>query len=178
MTNTPGTPHRTSPRGPIPWMGGKSRLARRILARFGEHECYCEPFAGGAHVFWAKERSKVEVLNDLDGHLLNFYRVVQRAPRRLARLVAAMPHSRALWNRLKGRPPYWRLPLYQHNFADADHSALAEALRRLQGAFVMSYNDVPPIRKLYAWATVEETAVVYATRKDRTRPGAELLITP
>lgn len=61
----------------IPWMGGKRRLAKYILPLFGEHTTYCEPFCGGAAMFFYKEPSKVEVLNDLNGELTNLYRVVK-----------------------------------------------------------------------------------------------------
>ncbi|MFJ7315623.1 DNA adenine methylase [Pseudomonas sp. NPDC098747] len=60
----------------IPWMGGKRRLAKHILPEFPEHECYVEPFCGGAALFFMKEPSKVEVINDFDGEVVNLYRVV------------------------------------------------------------------------------------------------------
>jgi len=61
----------------VPWMGGKTRLAKEILPLFPEHQCYVEPFAGGAAIFYKKEPVKAEVLNDINGELVNLYRVVQ-----------------------------------------------------------------------------------------------------
>jgi DNA adenine methylase len=61
----------------IPWMGGKRRLAKYILPMFHEHECYAEPFCGGATIFFMKEESKVEVINDLNMELVTLYRVVK-----------------------------------------------------------------------------------------------------
>jgi len=61
----------------IPWMGGKSRLADKILPLFPEHKCYVEAFAGAGAIFFKKQPSKVEVLNDLNGELVNLYRVIQ-----------------------------------------------------------------------------------------------------
>lgn len=58
-------------------MGSKGLLAPEIVERIPDHVCYVEPFAGAARVFFRKEPSKVEVLNDLDGELVNFWRVVQ-----------------------------------------------------------------------------------------------------
>ena len=62
--------------GPLPWIGGKNRMCRRIIAALPQHNTYVEPFAGGAQVFFHKEPSAVEVLNDLDGEIVNFYRVI------------------------------------------------------------------------------------------------------
>lgn len=61
----------------IPWIGGKRRLAKVILPMFPAHTCYVEPFAGAAALFFMKLPAKVEVLNDVNGELVNLYRVVQ-----------------------------------------------------------------------------------------------------
>lgn len=62
----------------IPWMGGKRRLADRIFPLFPQHSCYVEPFAGGAALFFLRQvPAEVEVLNDVNGDLVNLYRVVQ-----------------------------------------------------------------------------------------------------
>ena len=60
----------------IPWIGGKRRLAELLLSRFPPHSCYVEVFAGGAAVFFARHPADVEVLNDVNGDLVNLYRVV------------------------------------------------------------------------------------------------------
>ncbi len=59
------------------YIGGKNHLAAQIINLFPEHTTYVEAFAGGAQVLFNKEPSKVEVLNDLDGEIVNFYRVCQ-----------------------------------------------------------------------------------------------------
>lgn len=62
----------------IPWIGGKRRLADRIFPLFPRHSCYVEPFAGGAALFFLRPiPADVEVLNDINGDLVNLYRVVQ-----------------------------------------------------------------------------------------------------
>ncbi|MDY4311226.1 DNA adenine methylase [Pseudomonas asiatica] len=62
----------------IPWMGGKRRLADRLIPLFPAHECYVEVFAGGAALYFMRPQpAQVEVLNDLNGDLVNLYRVVQ-----------------------------------------------------------------------------------------------------
>jgi DNA adenine methylase len=64
----------------IPYFGGKNRLANRIIERIPPHGCYVEVFAGGAGVLFKKEPSQAEVLNDLDGELVTFYRVIKHHP--------------------------------------------------------------------------------------------------
>lgn len=61
----------------VPWIGGKRRLAKHILPLFQHHECYVEPFCGAAALYFMKEPAKVEVLNDVNGDLVNLYRVVR-----------------------------------------------------------------------------------------------------
>lgn len=62
----------------IPWMGGKRRLADRLIPLFPPHECYVEVFACGAALFFMRPQpAPVEVLNDLNGDLVTLYRVVQ-----------------------------------------------------------------------------------------------------
>lgn len=70
----------------IPWMGGKRRLADRIFPLFPQHSCYVEPFAGGAALFFLRQvPAEVEVLNDVNGDLVNLYRVVQHHPEEFVR---------------------------------------------------------------------------------------------
>jgi DNA adenine methylase len=65
-------------RTPLSYYGGKQQLATRILGMIPEHRIYCEPFCGGAAIFFAKEPSKVEVINDTNGEIINFYEVLKR----------------------------------------------------------------------------------------------------
>jgi DNA adenine methylase len=61
----------------VPWIGGKRRLAPVLLPLFPDHQCYVEPFAGAAALYFLKQPSEVEVLNDINGELVNLYRVVK-----------------------------------------------------------------------------------------------------
>jgi len=72
-------------KGVIPYFGGKSRLAKTIINKIPEHTCYVEVFAGGASVFFSKEPSQAEVLNDLDRDLVTLYRVIKHHPEELYR---------------------------------------------------------------------------------------------
>lgn len=77
------------------YYGGKTRLAFKIAALLPEHEHYVEPFAGGLSVLLAKSPSRMETVNDLDGLLMTFWRVLRNQPQQLARVCALTPHSRA-----------------------------------------------------------------------------------
>lgn len=61
----------------IPWLGGKRRLADKLIPLFPPHECYVEVFCGGAALYFLRPPAQVEVLNDINGELVNLYRVVQ-----------------------------------------------------------------------------------------------------
>ena len=62
-------------------MGGKSNQAARLCQLLPDHRCYAEVFAGAANLLFAKPRSKVEVLNDINSELINLFRVVRFHPR-------------------------------------------------------------------------------------------------
>lgn len=62
----------------IPWLGGKRRLADRLIPLIPAHECYVEVFCGGAALYFLRPvPAPVEVLNDINGDLVNLYRVVR-----------------------------------------------------------------------------------------------------
>lgn len=63
---------------PISYWGGKQQLAPRILKLIPTHKSYVEPFFGGGAVFFAKPESRIEVINDINDNMVNFYRVVKR----------------------------------------------------------------------------------------------------
>jgi DNA adenine methylase len=62
----------------IPWLGGKRRLADKLIPLFPPHECYVEVFCGGAALYFLRPvPAPTEVINDINGELVNLYRVVQ-----------------------------------------------------------------------------------------------------
>ena len=81
---------------PITYYGGKQRMVGVILSLIPKHKLYCEPFTGGAAVFFAKEKSEMEVINDLNGDVVNFYQVCKTDFNKLEKLVQATPHSRKI----------------------------------------------------------------------------------
>ncbi len=220
--------------GPLSYLGGKNRLAKKIISVIPEHTAYIEPFCGGAQVFFHKEPSRVEVLNDLDEEIFNFLRVcqlhhgelvryiqfsiasrkwfelfqnqnpavlsdIQRAarffylqkncygglirrqhftvsvqdgsnynPHRIP-MVLHLAHERLLNVQLECLPyqeilerydrpatffyldpPYFGLPYYKFNFKEEDYVDLAGLLKGLKGKFLLSLNDTPEVRKIFA----------------------------
>ncbi len=85
---------------PLKWHGGKRYLAPWILAHMIRHVHYVEPFAGGLAVLLAKEFEGVsEVVNDSDGHLMNFWRVLASEKKfaDFVRIVQATPFSQEVF---------------------------------------------------------------------------------
>lgn len=227
------------------WPGSKRRLAPQLLPLFPSHTTYVEPFAGAAAMLFAKEPSKVEVLNDINGEVVNLYRVVQHhltefanqyrwaltsrqifdwaqltnpetltdiqraarwwylqrnafggkatgqtfgycvdsAPRfnlmrleedlseahlRLARvLVENKP-----WSDIMVRydrkatlffcdPPYWQTEGYGVDFPISEYEALAERMRKVKGQVVLTINDHPDMRRIFAGFEHTTVATTY-----------------
>lgn len=246
---------------PLSYIGGKNRLAKGIIEIFPKHTTYVEAFAGGAQVFFQKEPSKVEVLNDLDGEIVNFYRVcqahheellrsfnfalvsrkwfelhkkadpetltdIQRAARylyllkgsfaslirnpnyhwhvvqppgfnleRLPKIIEAahkrlervqiecLPYDKILAHYDRPTtlfyldPPYWGRKLYRYNFSEADFTGLEENLRKLKGKFVLSLNDLLPVRALFRRFRIRPVELAYTSQKKAGRTYKEVLIT-
>lgn len=66
-------------RTPITYYGGKQQLASTILQMIPAHRVYVEPYFGGGAVFFAKGKSYLEVINDINDNLVTFYEVCQDA---------------------------------------------------------------------------------------------------
>jgi DNA adenine methylase len=250
-------------RSPLCWLGGKSHLREKIISMIPKHKSYVEAFAGAAWVLFGKplEASRLEVLNDIDGELINFYRVLQRKQGRFLKGFEWLLASREIFQELRkvypsclspeeravrffylvkasingkrdcflsraGRrpalnlerleetvravherlrsviienvdveklfhiydrpgtffyldPPYWGLRYYRLNFTTEQHERLAELLRRATGKWILSYNDVPEIRRLYKGFEIEVVRLRYSAQtftEGKSKAGNELLI--
>lgn len=253
---------------PFRYPGGKF-YAMDILEPFWKaipHIEYREPFAGGATVFFHKDRSQINWLNDLDNELITCYRIMQNSEsrQRLADDLATEVASKERWHEVfdispkndyevarkffylnrtsfSGKlvsaawgyrphrslpperwgerilpcgkelegvkltscdfetvideqgtnvlmyvdPPYYLPPKHKHyryGFDPEDHERLAEALKRTNHRFFLTYDDCSEIRKMYAWANIYNTSFVYrvdnsASKNGNRQLGFELIIT-
>ncbi len=86
-------------------MGGKAFMCQWLCQYVPKHITYVEPFAGAAHLLFAKTPSKVEVINDLDGYLIDFFRTIKDREKRLklVETLQYMPYSRSLWNEIRSK---------------------------------------------------------------------------
>ena len=76
--------------------GGKFKLARWIISHFPPHHVYVEPFGGAGSVLLKKQRAYAEVYNDLDGEIVNVFRVLRDVDqaRELVRMLRLTPFAR------------------------------------------------------------------------------------
>jgi len=83
-------------RSPIVWLGGKGLLCSKLLKFIPDHNTYVEPFGGGMSLLLAKDPSKVEVYNDIDSSLVNFFSVLRNEEKfnKFYRMVCLTPYSR------------------------------------------------------------------------------------
>jgi DNA adenine methylase len=92
-------------KGPLAYIGGKNRIATKIIALFPEHVTYVEAFAGGAQTLFHKQPSKVEVLNDIDSDVVTFFRVCQLHHEELVRYLKFAVISREWFDLLEAQDP-------------------------------------------------------------------------
>ena len=90
---------------PFAYYGGKTTLAPTIASLLPAHEHYVEPFAGSLAVLLAKKPSRAETVNDLDGDLVTFWRVLRDQPEELERVCSLTPHSREEYQRAADELP-------------------------------------------------------------------------
>lgn len=77
------------------WYGGKFNHLNWLLPLLPKAQHYCEPFAGSAAVLLNREPSPVETYNDIDGEVVNFFRVLREQKDVLIEAIGLTPFSRA-----------------------------------------------------------------------------------
>jgi DNA adenine methylase len=86
---------------PITYYGGKQAMLKHLLPLIPPHKLYCEPFFGGGALLFAKPVSETEIINDLNGEVVNFFKVVKTKFPQLQKEVTGTLHSRELFKRAK-----------------------------------------------------------------------------
>jgi DNA adenine methylase len=90
-------------KSPVNRFGGKYYLRDFLVQHIPQHTLYCEPFCGAGHLLFSKAPSQVEILNDIDSHLIDFFKVIKdhEKKQKLIEILEYMPYSRSLWQELR-----------------------------------------------------------------------------
>lgn len=113
-------------RTPISYYGGKQSMLKHILPMIPEHAIYAEPFFGGGAVFFAKKKVKVEVINDFNGNVINFYEQLRSNFDELKTFIDVTLYSRDTYKRA--------LTIYNHPYLFTPvHRAWAFWVATIQG---------------------------------------------
>lgn len=78
----------------LKYPGGKWRIAEWIISHFPPHKVYCEPFFGSGAVFFSKSPNYIETINDIDGNVVNLFRVCREHPEELSKALSLTPWAR------------------------------------------------------------------------------------
>lgn len=95
----------------LQYPGGKKRLASWIVSQMPEHHSYLEPYFGGGAVLFEKPAAPIETVNDLDGEVVNFFRVVrdEESRKKLVDWRRYTPYAREAYEESFKREPWDRI---------------------------------------------------------------------
>lgn len=78
----------------LKYPGAKWRLAKWVISQMPRHKVYLEPFFGSGAVLFNKQPSGIETINDIDGNVINLFKVIRYKPNELAALIEFTPWAR------------------------------------------------------------------------------------
>jgi DNA adenine methylase len=84
-------------RAVLRYPGSKWRIVKQLCDMIPEHKSYLEPYFGSGAVFFTKQPSRIETINDLDLDVVNLFSCLQEDPEKLASMIYATPYSRYLY---------------------------------------------------------------------------------
>ena len=157
--------------------GAKWGMAKQIVSMMPPHRSYLEPFFGSGAVLFNKPPSAIETVNDIDGDIVNFFKVVRERPEELAEAISLTPYSRDVFN-----------DAHENRGTTAFDRAYRFAIRSRMGHGFKTYQktgfkiDVYARERSYCvncWNTMPERIIEAAARlKDvqiENRPALELI---
>lgn len=83
----------------LKYPGSKWRIAGKLVDLIPPHHTYLEPYFGSGAVFFKKQPSAIESINDLDGNVVNLFRCIQDDSEKLARIILTTPYARELYDK-------------------------------------------------------------------------------
>lgn len=120
-------------RPPFGYFGSKNKLAIQIAKSLPPHNAWVEAFCGSAAVTLAKKASPIEVINDIDGQIVNVFRQLRDHPQKLCKLIALTPYSREELMHSRGSGSKEVLPIEQAR------RFLVSSMMAINGAFGAAY---------------------------------------
>lgn len=130
---------------PFAWVGGKSKLADKIIKEFPEHQRYIEVFGGALNVFYRKPRSKIEVVNDINSDLVNLHLQIQKRPQSLHLYLNRIFVSREMFTRIKTKALHPRNDIERAAFY---YYLLTQSFGSKGTDFAMPRGSKPRVRNL------------------------------
>lgn len=115
-------------KAPFGFYGAKTRIAKKIIENIPRHNCWVELFCGSAALTMAKEPAPIEIINDADDRIINFFEQLRKKPKKLCEAVALTPYAKAE---------------YENYFRDEHKVSKFEKARRFLVANMMAINATP-----------------------------------
>ena len=93
-------------KSPLFWMGGKYHIANWIISYFDYSvKTYLELFGGAGHILFKKKPHKIEIFNDIDGEIINFFLILKEKKDELKQELEKIPYSREIFNLFSKQNP-------------------------------------------------------------------------
>lgn len=115
-------------KAPFGFFGAKTQIAKKIIESLPPHNCWVELFCGSAAITLAKKPAPIEVINDVDNRIINFFEQLRKKPKELCKAVALTPYAKAE---------------YENAFKNEHKVGALEKARRFLVANMMAINATP-----------------------------------
>ena len=82
----------------LKYPGAKNRIADWICEYIPKHDVYVEPYFGSGAIFFSKQPARIETINDMDGNVVNYFKVIRERPEELVQALRMTPYGRDEYN--------------------------------------------------------------------------------